>query len=173
MAWRVDPEGSKIEFLVQHLRVTTVRGRFESFEGTLEMNEEEPEASSVAGTVDVASIKTGISMRDSNLRGRGRFDAGRFPRMSFRSTRIEDFKGVHFQVYGDLTIKDITRPVMFDVFNKGELPAKDGKRRWAFGASILVNRKDFDIKWNAFFEAGNVFVRDEVKGELVMLFVQE
>ena len=173
MAWKVDPESSKMEFLVKHLRVTTVRGRFESFEGMLEMLEEAPQASSVAGTVDVASIKTGISLRDGNLRGAGRFDAGRFPKMSFQSTRIGEFEGDNFQVYGDLTIKDINRPVVFYIVNKGEMPAKDGKRRWAFDASIVVNRKDFDIKWNAFFETGGLFVGDEIKGELELQFVQE
>lgn len=173
MAWKVDLENSKIEFLVTHFRVTTVRGRFESFEGTLEMFEEDPQASSVAGTVDTGSIKTGISMRDSNLRGAGCFDSGRFPKMSFQSTRIGEFEGDNFQVYGDLTIKDITRPVVFDVVNKGEMPAKEGTRRWAFGGSIVVNRKDFDIKWNVFFETGGLFVGDEIKGELELHFLQE
>jgi polyisoprenoid-binding protein YceI len=173
MAWKVDPEGSKIEFVAKHFRVTTVRGRFELFEGTLEMFEENPQASSVAGTVDTASIKTGISMRDSNLRGAGRFDAGRFPKMSFQSTRIGEFEGDNFQVYGDLTIKDITRPVVFDVVNKGEMPAKGGARRWVFGGSIVVNRKDFDITWNAFFETGSLFVADEIRGEFEIQFVQE
>lgn len=173
MTWKVDPKRSSIEFLVEHLRVTTVRGRFESFEGMLEMVEEDPQASSVAGTVEVASLKTGISMRDSNLRSAGRFDAGRFATIGFRSTRVGDFEGDTFKVYGDLTIKDITRPVVFDIVNKGEMPAEEGKRRWAFGASIMLNRKDFDIKWNPLMEAGGLLVSDEIKGELELQFVQE
>ncbi len=173
MAWIVDPEQSRVEFLARHLRVTEVRGRFQSFEGTLEMDEDNPQASSVAGTVEVAGLKTGISMRDSNLLGAGRFDAKRFAKMHFRSTQVGDFEGDTFKVYGDLTIKDITRPVVFDVVNRGEMPPKDGKRRWAFGASIVLNRKDFDIKWNSLMEAGGVFVGDEVKGELEIQFVLE
>jgi len=173
MAWKVDPNQSKIEFLVTHLKVTTVRGRFESLEGTLDMNEEDPQASTVQGTVDSASVKTGISLRDNSLRAPGRFDAQRFPKISFRSTRIGPFEGNRFQVFGDLTIKDITRPVVFDIVNKGEVQAGEGERRWAFGATIVVNRKDFDIKWNPLMEVGGMFVNDEIKGELEMLMVQE
>jgi polyisoprenoid-binding protein YceI len=173
MAWQVNPEQSSIAFVVKHLKLTTVRGRFHSFRGTLEMDEDNPQASSVAGTVDVASLKTGISMRDSNLMSADRFDAKRFAQIDFRSTRVGDFKGDTFKVYGDLTIKGITRPVVFDVVNKGELPPKDGQRRWAFGATISLNRKDLGIKWNALLEFGNLLVSDEVKGELEIQFVQE
>ncbi len=173
MAWKVDSEQTKIEFLARHLVVTTVRGRFQSFEGTLEMNEDNPQASSVAGTVEVASVATGISMRDSNLLGAGRFDAKRFPKMRFHSTRVGDFEGDAFKVYGDLTIKDITRPVVFDIVNKGEMPSKDGKRRWAFGASIVVNRKDFNIQWHPLIEMSGLFVGDQIRGEIEIQFVQE
>lgn len=173
MAWKVDPDHSKIEFFVRHLVVTTTRGRFESFEGTLNMDEESPPSSSVQGTVDTASIRTGISMRDNNLRSKGRFDVKNFPKMTFRSTRVGDFEGNTFKVYGNLTIKDITRPVVFDIVNKGELPGTGDQRRWAFGASLVVNRKDFDIKWSWLFELGTLFVAEEIRGELDLQFVQE
>jgi polyisoprenoid-binding protein YceI len=170
MAWKVDPDKSKIEFLVKHVQVTTVRGRFKSFEGTLDMNEADPPASSVEGWVDTASIETGIGPRDNSLRSPGRFNVQQYPKMTFKSTRVGDFEGDTFKVYGDLTIKDITRPIVIDILNKGEVPTSGDERRWAFGATFEVNRKDFDIKWNFLMD---LLVADEIKGDLDLEFVQE
>jgi polyisoprenoid-binding protein YceI len=168
MAWKLVPEQSKVEFVVGHFKITTERGRFESFEGTLDMNEKDPLASSIEGTVDISSLKTGISMRDKNVMGRFRVKS--FPRMSFRSTQVADWTDDSFTVHGDLTIKDITRPVVFNIANKGEQPAQDGKRTWAFGAELDIKRKDYDIEWVFFMDW---MVGEEVHGELDLLFVQE
>jgi polyisoprenoid-binding protein YceI len=176
MPWKVDPANSEIAFHVQHLRLTKVRGRFHTFEGTLDMNEEDPPASAVEGTVDTASLKTGIGPRDSNLRGPGRFDVKRFPKMSFKSTKVGPFDGNRFKVHGNLTIKDITKPVVFDVIDKGELSPVQGqpaRRRRAFEATIQLNRKDFGIKWNPLMELGGLFVGDEIDGKLQMTMVKE
>ena len=173
MSWKVDSDQSSIEFLVKHLMVTNVRGRFESFEGTLVMEEGNPQESSIEGSVDVASVKTGISPRDSNLRSGGFFDAQGFPKMSFRSTRIGPLKGDRFKVYGELTIKDVTREVEFDVVNKGEMPAANGNKRWAFCASIALNRKDFGLKWSPLMELGGLLVADDVAGTAEIQVVEE
>jgi polyisoprenoid-binding protein YceI len=173
MSWKVDPANSRIGFSVQHFKFTTVRGHFESFAGTLEMDEGNPPASFVEGTVETTSVKTGISPRDSNLRSKTFFDASRFPRMSFRSTRIEALPGGAFKVYGELTARDITREVVFDVANRGEMPAGGGGRRWAFEASTVLNRKDFDLQWHPLVETGGLAVGDEVKGTIEIQFVEE
>lgn len=173
MAWKVDPNQSKIEFLVRHLKLTTVRGRFTSFEGTLHMDEETPPSSYVEGTVDAASVETGIGMRDNSLKAARRFDAARFPKIRFRSTSVGPFEGNRFKVHGDLTIRDITRPVVFDVVDKGELPGSGGRRFHAFDATVVVNRKDFDLKWNPLMELGGLFVADEIKGVLEITVAEE
>jgi polyisoprenoid-binding protein YceI len=147
-----------------------------SFEGTLTMDEQNPQASSVEGSVQVSSVNTGLSIRDSNLRAGGFlgfFDVKRYPKMSFRSTRIGPMEGKNFKVYGDMTIKGASRPMVFDVVNKGELPAVQGKRRWAFGATITVLRKDFGLRWNPILEIGELFVRNVVKGNLEIQVVEE
>ena len=172
MTWKVDPDNSSIEFSIQHLMVTTVRGRFESFEGTLVMDEEDPQASSVEGSVEVASVRTGVSPRDNSLRSAGFFDADRFPNMTFRSTGIGSLEGDAFKVYGELTIRDVTREVVFDVANKGELPAEEGQRRWGFSAGIALNRKDYGLQWNPLMELGGLLVADEVAGALEIRFVE-
>jgi polyisoprenoid-binding protein YceI len=173
MAWKVDPTQSKIEFSVRHLQVTTVRGHFASFEGTLVIDEETPSASTVEGTVDVASVHTPLSPRDRNLRSKAFFDAARLPKMSFRSTRLEAFQGDTFKLHGEMTIRDITREVAFDVVNKGEMLATAGKRRWAFGASIVLNRKDFGLQWHPLIEVGGLAVDDMVQGIIEIQAVQE
>lgn len=173
MSWKVDPDQSSIEFQVTHLKVTSVRGSFGSFEGTLEMDEENPQASSVEGSVDVASVKTGVAPRDSNLRSAGFFDAKGFPRMKFRSTQIGPLEGDSLKVYGELTIRDVTRDVVFEVVSKGELPQVDGDRRWAFSASIALNRKDFGLKWNPLMELGGLLVADDVVGRAEIQVVEE
>lgn len=171
MAWQVVPSESKVEFYIKHLMVTQARGRFESFEGTLNMDEENPQASFVEGSIDVASIRTGIGLRDSNLRSSAYFDVKKYPKMTFRSTRIGPFEGDRFQVFGDLTIKDTTRPVVFDIVNKGEGPAGKDGRRWTFHASLVLNRKDYGVYWNALTELFGLLLGDDVKAELELQMV--
>jgi polyisoprenoid-binding protein YceI len=173
MPWTVDRSQSKCEFLARHLRLTTVRGRFSSFEGKLEMDEQNPQASQVAGSVAMPSVDTRLGVRDANLRSRSFFDVKKYPKMSFRSTRIGPFEGHKFQVFGDLTIRDITRPVVFDVVDKGESKVASGRRRRAFEASLTLNRKDFGLRWNALLELGGIFVADKVKAILEIQFVEE
>lgn len=173
MAWKVDATQSKIEFSVRHFKVTTVRGHFGSFEGTVTIDEENPQASSVEGTVNVNTLSTGISPRDANLRSAAFFDAKRFPRMSFRSTRLGDMEGKSFKVYGEMTIRDVTREVVFDAVDKGDMPAIQGKRRRAFGASIVLNRKDFDLEWNPLIETAGIAVSDEVRGTMEIQVMED
>lgn len=176
MPWKVDPDNSEITFDVKHLRLTKVRGHFHTFEGTLDMNEDDPPASAVEGTVDTASLKTGIGPRDNDLRSARRFDSKRFPKMSFKSTKVGPFEGNRFKVHGNLTIKDITKPVVFDVVDKGELSPVKGqpaRRRRAFEASIQFNRKDFGIRWSPILELGTILVADEVNGTLRMTMVKD
>jgi polyisoprenoid-binding protein YceI len=166
MAWKVDLDRSTIEFLARHLLVTTVRGRFESFEGFIDINEADPQASHAEGSADLASVQTGISLRDNSLKGKGRFYVERYPKMTFRSTRIGPFQDGRFDVEGDLTIKDITKPVVFHAIDKGAFKGPDGKRRWAFEATVTIDRKEFDIKWMPLMELGGLFVADEIQGLL-------
>jgi len=173
MGWRVDSGKSKIEFVVKHLQLTKVRGRFTSFDGTLQMNEMDPQSSSVQGSVDAASVRTGIGPRDNSLKARGFFDVKRCPEMTFRSTRIGPMNGNNFKVYGDLTIKDVTRAVVFDVVNKGEQPATQGKRRWAFEATTDLRRKDFGLHWNPLMEFAGLLVGNDVKGIFNIQFVED
>lgn len=176
MPWKIDPANSEVLFFVKHFRLTTVKGRFTSFDGTLDMNEENPQASSVEGTVDTATIKTGIAPRDMDLRRRGRFNVRNYPQMTFKSTRVGPFEGNRFKVYGNLTIKDITKPVVWDVQDLGELAPARGepaRRRHAFEARTQLNRKDFDIKWFPPAEIGSIPVAENIDIVLKAEFIKE
>jgi polyisoprenoid-binding protein YceI len=164
MAWKVDRDNSRISFAVKHLRLTTVRGRFLRFGGFIHIDENNPQQSLVEGSVDTASVKTGIGPRDQSLKAPGFFDVGRYPRITFRSTRIGPFEGNRFPVYGELTIRDVTREEVFAVTDKGELPAGGGRRRWAFDATITLTRKDYGLKWNPLLEFRGLLVGDKIEG---------
>lgn len=148
-------------------------GRFTSFEGTLNLDEGVPAASSVEGSVDVVSLQTPISLRDKNLRSAAYFDVKRFPKMSPRNTRVADFEGDRFKVYGDLTIRDVSRQAVFDVVNKGEMPAEQYRRRWAFGASIVLNHRDYGVEWSPLIELGGLVVAEEVRAAIEIEVLQE
>jgi polyisoprenoid-binding protein YceI len=173
MAWKVDRENSRIAFAVKHLRLTTVRGRFLRFGGFIHIDEQTPQKSLVEGSVETASVKTGIGPRDQSLKAPGFFDVGRYPRMTFRSTRIGPFEGNRFAVYGELTIRHVTREEVFQVVDKGELPPRAGRRRRAFEAEFTLNRKNYDLKWNPLLEFAGLLVGDQVEGLAEIQVVQE
>lgn len=162
MTWNIDPQHTQIEFSVRHMMISKVRGQFKSFEGTLDINTDNPAASSVAGTVDVASIDTREPQRDAHLRSADFFDAEKYPKLSFRSSRIEPAGKGRYKVVGDLTIKDVSREVVFDVTDEGRAQDPWGNQRWGVSASTRLNRKDFGLTWNVALETGGWLVGDEV-----------
>jgi polyisoprenoid-binding protein YceI len=173
MNWKIDPSHSLVEFSVKHMMITTVRGRFDSFEGTLHVNEENPQASYVEGSIDAISINTHDEQRDNHLRSADFFDAQRFPKITFRSTRIEPAGDNRFRVYGDLAIKGTTREVVFDVAYEGRMKDPWGSERLGFSATTKINRKDYGLTWNVPLEAGGWLVGDEIKISAEIEAVQE
>ncbi|RME43151.1 MAG: polyisoprenoid-binding protein [Chloroflexi bacterium] len=173
MPWNIDPAHTLLEFSAKHMMFTTVRGRFQEFSGTINLNEEDITQSSVEGTVNVASITTGNNDRDNHLRSPDFFDVENYPTISFKSTRIERANGNRLKLAGDLTIKDVTREVVFDVTYDG--PHKDpwGNRRYAFSGDAALNRKDFGLTWNVPLEAGGWLVGDEIKLHIELQVVEQ
>lgn len=165
-AWTIDPAHSIAEFAVRHMMVSTVKGRFRSMEGVITLDEERPERSSVVATIDVASIDTAEPDRDAHLRSDDFFNAERFPKMTFRSTRVERIDDEHWKVYGDLTIRDVTKEVVLDTELEGRVKDPWGNERIGFSASTELNRKEFGLRWNQVLETGGVVVGDRVKVSL-------
>jgi polyisoprenoid-binding protein YceI len=163
MAWVIDPSHTQIEFSVKHMMISTVRGRFGKFSGTVEVDEMNPANSSVQGTVDVASVDTQDAIRDGHLRSPDFFDAAKYPTMSFRSTRIQPAGAGQFKMTGELTIKDVTHQVVFTVSDEGQNKDPWGNQRWGLSAQTTISRKDFGLVWNVALETGGVLVSEQVK----------
>jgi polyisoprenoid-binding protein YceI len=162
MAWQLDTTHSLVEFSVKHMMISTVKGRFKTFSGTLDLHEENPQASSVDVTIDVGSIDTGDLNRDGHLRSADFFDAEQYPTAIFKSTRVDALGDDRYRVFGDLTIRNITRPATLDVTVEAVITDMHGKRRAGFSAQTSFNRKDFDLNWNVALETGGVLVSDKV-----------
>ncbi len=171
--WTIDPAHSIAEFAVRHMMVSTVKGRFRSMEGVITLDEERPERSSVVASIDVASIDTAEPDRDAHLRSDDFFNAERFPKMTFRSTRVERVDGERWKVYGDLTIRDVTKEVVLDTEFEGRAKDPWGNERVGFSATTELNRKEFGLRWNQVLETGGVVVGDRVKVSLHIAAVRQ
>src|SRR3712207_3222790 len=115
MAWQIDAAHSEIQFAVRHMMIATVRGRFTQFTGTIEADEQHPTAAQVQVQIDAASIDTGNAQRDTHLRSPDFLDAAHYPQMTFTSSKVEWRDAHHGRLHGDLTIRDVTRPVVLEV----------------------------------------------------------
>jgi polyisoprenoid-binding protein YceI len=173
MSWKVDQAHTLVEFSVKHMMISTVRGRFHNFSGTLNLDEEYPERSSIEGVVEVASLDTHEPNRDAHLRSADFFDVEKYPTMKFRSTRIEKTGDNRFDVVGDLTIKNVTREITFNVTSEGQGKDPYGSRHWGFSAETTINRKDFGLNWNVALETGGWLVGDLIKVNVDLEAVQQ
>ncbi|MCZ7457798.1 YceI family protein [Streptomyces sp. WMMC940] len=161
--YAIDPAHSSIGFTVRHAMVTNVRGTFSDHEGTLHLDGADPSRSTAVIDVKIASIDTGIGDRDGHLRSGDFFDAETFPVMSFRSTTAEQLGGEKYRISGDLTIKDVTRPLSIDLEFNGTATDVYGNERVGFEGSAEILRSDWGLTWNAALETGGVMVSDKVR----------
>lgn len=157
----LDPSHTAVNFTARHLMVTKVRGRFPVRSGTLVVAED-PARSSVEVEIDVAALHTGDDGRDTHLRSADFFDVERFPTATFRSNGVVDDGRGEYLVTGDLTLRDVTRPVTLRVEYLGVEQDPWGSSRIGFSASTEVNRKDWGLGWNVALETGGVLVGDKV-----------
>lgn len=172
--WTLDPNHTLVEFAVRYMMITTVKGRFNSFRGTIVADEANPTQSSLDVEIDAASIDTRQEQRDGHLRSGDFLDVDHFPLITFKSTRAEQLEAEHGRIYGDLTIHGVTREVPLDVTFNGRGKHPMGKEAASFTAETSINRKDFGLNWNLALETGGWLVADTVKIEIeAQLFKQE
>ncbi|MFF9570858.1 YceI family protein [Streptomyces sp. NPDC014685] len=161
--YTIDPAHSSIGFTVRHAMVTNVHGIFSDHEGTLKLDGSDPANSTASIDVRIASVNTGIADRDAHLASGDFFDAEKFPLMTFRSTKAEQLGGDAYRITGDLTIKDVTRPLSIDLEFNGSATDVYGNERVGFEGSATILRSDWGLTWNAALETGGVMVSDKVK----------
>ncbi|MFG2878041.1 YceI family protein [Streptomyces sp. NPDC048337] len=159
----IDAAHSSIGFTVRHAMVTNVRGSFAEHEGALYLDGADPSRSTASIDVKIASVDTGIADRDGHLRSADFFDAEAFPLMTFRSTEASRVGGDTYRITGELTIKDVTRPLSIDLEFNGSATDVYGSERVGFEGSAEILRSDWGLTWNAALEAGGVMVSDKVK----------
>jgi len=164
VTYAVDPGHTSVNFRVKHL-FTYVDGRFSAFDGMIEFDPDAPEKTMVSGTVDVGSIDTNVEKRDSHLRGGDFFDVEKHPKLKFESTKVTDvdMKAGTAKVHGNLTIKDVTKPVVLDAKFLGAGTDPWGNKKAGFSGTTTINRKDFGLGWNQALETGGVLVGEEVE----------
>jgi polyisoprenoid-binding protein YceI len=161
--FQIDPAHTDVLFSAKHMMVTTVRGTFTDVSGTIDIDETQPTASKADITVKAASVDTGFGARDTHLRSGDFFGVEAYPEIRVVSTAIRPKGGNDFVVTADVTIRDVTRPVDFDVEFLGFYTGMDGARRAGFSATAKVNRKDWDLNWNVALEAGGWLVGDQIR----------
>ncbi len=160
--WSFDKAHTKIGFSVSHMVITDVEGNFKSFEGTVEAESDNFENAKISFTVDVASINTDNEKRDNHLKSNDFFNAKKFPKITFVSKSLKKINGKNYKMVGDLTIRDKTKEVEFDVKFNGIIKDPWGNTRAGFGLEGEVNRFDFDLKWNKLLETGGLVVGEDV-----------
>ncbi|UQI47329.1 YceI family protein [Streptomyces sp. HU2014] len=159
--WKVDAGHTEVGFIGRHFMLTKVRGRFTSVDATVEVGER-PEDSRVTAVIDMKSVDSGDKTRDDHLRSADFFDVEKFPKATFTSTSVT-WQGTTGTMTGDLTIKDVTRPVTLNVDYLGYARDPWDNDRAVFSASGKVNREDWGLTWNMALEAGGILVSKEIE----------
>ncbi len=173
MAWVIDPAHSEIQFSAKHLMISTVRGRFNTFTGTIDADENNPTAAKVDVQIDASSLVTGEERRDTHLRSSDFLDVEKYPYLTFKSTRVERIDETHGKLYGELTIRDITKPVVLSVEYAGQAKTPWGTTSAGFNAQTRINRKDLDLNWNVALETGGWLVGDTITINIELELVKQ
>ena len=171
--WIIDGAHSEIGFKVKHLMVSTVRGKFNSFEGSIELPDEDLTKAMISFNAETKSIDTGNAMRDGHLQSADFFNAESFPTLSFKSNTITKVNDEKYIVVGELTIHGITKEITLNTTLNGIITGMDETKVMGLEATGVLSRQDFGLTWNAPIEKGGVVVSDEVKIEINAEFKKE
>jgi polyisoprenoid-binding protein YceI len=169
--WAIDAGHANVGFVGRHFGLTKIRGRFTDLEGTVTIAEP-VERSSVEVTINMATVDSGDTTRDDHLRSADFFDVERHAYATFRSTAFTA-TGRTGQMIGDLTIKDVTRPVRLDVEYLGRVTDPWGNDRIVFSAAGFINREDWGLTWNMVLEAGGWLVSKEIRLEIDVELIRQ
>jgi len=158
----IDASHSRVGFSARHAMVTKVRGSFNEFSGSAVVADG---AATISIEMNAASIDTRSADRDGHLQSPDFFDVANFPKITFVSTSVKDSGSDKLVVGGNLTIKDVTKPITIEFTYEGTAVDPYGNARYGFEGSSDINRKDFGLVWNAALETGGVIVSDNIKLE--------
>lgn len=171
--WGIDPTHSEITFRVKHMMISTVTGWFETFTADVETENDDFSAAKINFSADTASVNTRNTDRDNHLRSPEFFSSEAFPKMTFTATEYTQKSGDNYTLKGDLTIRDVTKPVTLTVEFGGVATDPWGNLRAGFEINGEINRKDFGLNWSAVTEAGGIVVSDAVKIHSHVEFIKQ
>jgi polyisoprenoid-binding protein YceI len=160
--WAIDPTHTEVQFKVKHLVISTVTGFFKKFNGNVESNGDDFDGASVTFSLDVNSIETNQADRDGHLKSPDFFAAEQFPTIDFSGTLIKQ-SGAEYKLAGDLTIRDTSKPIEFEVEFGGTMVDPWGNTKAGFEINGKINRKEYGLSWNALTESGGLVVSEDVK----------
>lgn len=170
--WIIDPTHSEVHFKVKHLVISTVTGTFKSFAGSMESENEDFQDAAIEFTLDVDSIDTNQEQRDGHLKSADFFDAVQFPKISFKSSSFKKV-GDDYELAGDLTVKNVSKPVKLNVEFGGTATDFYGNDKAGFEVSGKISRKEFGLTWDGITEAGAIVVGDEIKLQINVQFAKQ
>jgi len=173
MAWQIDQGHSEISFSAKHLMISTVRGRFNTYTGTVEADEQNPTAAVVNVQIDASSLVTGDEKRDGHLRSPDFLDVEQFPYITFKSTKVEQVDETNGKLIGDLTIRDVTKPVVLNFEYAGQAKTPWGTTSAGFSASTKISRKEWGLNWNVALETGGWLVGDQITISIELELVKQ
>jgi polyisoprenoid-binding protein YceI len=165
LLYGLDQSHSTVEFVVRHLMISKVRGRFAAFTGQIELAPGSDVPTAVSAVIDAASVDTREAQRDAHLKSADFFEVEKYPQITFESTRIEGAPH-DFTIHGNLTMHGVTRDVALAASFEGRGADPWGGQRVGYTAHTTIDRKDFGVSFNAALETGGVMVSDEVRIEL-------
>jgi polyisoprenoid-binding protein YceI len=169
----LDPAHTRVGFVARHAMVTKVRGQFDEFEGAAVVDGSDFTRSSVQLTIQVASIDTRNEQRDGHLRSNDFLSMDEYPQITFVSTKVEQTGPTEFEVTGDLTIKGVTNSITIPFEFEGVAKDPFGNERVGFEGSVVINRKDYGVTWNATLETGGVLVSDKITLEFEVSAIKQ
>lgn len=172
MSWKPDYSHSHIQFSARHMMVSTVRGHFDKFTINADINENDATQSKLDVEIDVTSLSTRDEKRDAHLHSPDFFHAKEYPLMTFKSTRGVKVDDQHGKMYGDLTIRGVTKEVVLDVEYLGQAKSPWGSTSAGFTAHTKISRKDWGLIWNVGLETGGFLVGDEVRIDIEIEFTK-
>ncbi len=169
--WKVDPGHAELGFWGRHFMLTKVRGRFTGIDATVVIAAD-PAESTVEATIEMASVDSGDQTRDDHLRSGDFFDVAKWPTARYRSTNVtwHESKGT---LTGDLTIRDVTHPVILDIEFVGAVLDPWGNDRAVFSATGSIDREDWDLTWNMALETGGLLVSKEIQLEIHVELIRQ
>ena len=173
MTWQIDYTHSEINFTVRHMMISKVNGRFTDWSGTIDFDPENLADTTVDVTVQLASVDTREQKRDDHLRSPDFFNVSDYPEMRFKSTGVEQDDDDEGKLYGELTIRGITKPIVLDVEYAGQAQSPWGTTSAGFSAEATINRKDWELTWNQALETGGVLVGEKIKIAIELELVQQ